>query len=1068
MDGEIEQIARRRRIWLASSGVALLLAAGTPAAADAVRIDAQPQGAQARITLTWPSPVAMRTEVRDGRLTLRFDRTVEADLAVLGQLDAFVGPPVLTEDRQSLGLPLQQGVTALAFVEGSLVTIELLRHGRAPVGALATGDAVPATPPPPAVAVRSGQHRGYSRLVFDWKQKVGYRVDRTDDGVVVTFNQPGEIDPRQLQRAYLRYLRGAGSERSGTETKVMLQTTPGSPVRDQQDGKRVVIDILAPVAEQAAAVAPPPAAPSAPPRIPSPPTPLPATTPPSSPAAITPASAVPASAQEKPVEPAELRLDWGVPTAGAVFSQGDTLWVVFDRPSQRDTAALTQAARGAVQHIDQQPDARATVLRLYLRNGLRPQLDRDGLAWVLRFSGDAPARPQPVQPQVDAGGEGGPRLILPVAEPGEPLALTDPSTGETIIVVPVIPLNAGLDRSWRYPQFALAETTQGIVVRPKIDTLRVRSLRDGVEVSSSDGLVLSVAPSTPGQTPPPGQTESLLMASEWNAPRGRSFAGQRQALERAVVDATPTARAPARLRLAQFLLGRGFALEAVGVLAVAAQQHPELPDQPRFRLLRGAAELLAGRNAEARDDLRQALATGGGNEARLWAAAARTAAGEPVEPADLALLPQWTTLMLSYPPEVRAPLAALLAEAAIDAGRLDEGQRLIEVGRAAGGSAGRRAQLSYLEGRRLEAAGDNAGALAAYATAAQLDPGRARAQSDLAGTLLQLRQQRIAPVEAVAKLDGLRYAWRGDAVEFEVLRHLGRLQIETGDYAAGLRTLKRAIGDHADLPGAAEATRQMAAAFEQLYLADGADRLPPVTALALWEEFQELTPPGEKGRLMTRRLADRLVAADLLDRAAALEEGLLPGAGASERAALGARMAEIRVLDGKPDAALSALRQTAATALPPDLQRRRGLSEAQALLLLGRQDEALAAVERDASLDAELLRSRVYRSRNDWPRAAATLRRIVEASRADEEPLDERRARDILDLAVALTLAGDAGQLAQIDSSYQAAMAATPLKDAFRLIAGTGPPPDANAAALAELVQRATAFRRSLEPTAGQ
>ncbi len=1084
MDGEIERIARRRRLVFGAGGLALLLAtAAAPAAADPVQVEVQPLGDQARITLSWPSPVSMRTEVRDGRLTLSFDREVDADLAPVSRLAAFVGPPVLAEARRTLGLPLRQGVTALAFAEDSLVTIELLRHGQTPAGPGATAGAPAATitgettaPPLPAVAVRSGQHRGYSRLVFDWKQKVGYRVERTGDGAVLIFDQPAEIDPRQLQRPYLKYLRGSSSARSDAETRVFLQTSPGSVIRDQRDGRNIVIDVLAPTPTEQAAVialgAPPPqplpaiAAPEppqasraeAPPPSPPPPPAPPAAAPPPPPLAAVPAAAHPA-------EPAVLRFEWGAPTAAAVFRRGDALWVVFDRPSQRDTAALAQAVRSAVQGIDQLPDPRATVLRIQPRGDLRPQVERDGLAWMIRLAGDVAPRPQPITPQVDAGDGGGGdgvRLMLPVAEPGEPLAVDDPSTAETIIVVPVIPLLAGIDRRWRYPQFALEETTQGIVVQSKIDSLRVRALRDGVEISSSDGLVLSTAAAAPA-----GAT-SLLKPAEWTAPRGTGFARQRQALERAIVDAEPTARAPARLRLAQFLLGRGFALEATGVLAVAAQQHPELPDQPRFRLLRGAAELLAGRNAEAGDDLRRALAAGGGDEARLWVAAARTAAGDPIAAANLALLPRWTALVLTYPPDLRAPLAALLAEAAVAGGRLDEAQKLLDVGRAAAGSAGMRARLSYLDGRRLETAGDTEAALAAYAAAAQLDPGRGRAQGELAGTLLQLGQQRLTPAEAVARLDGLRHTWRGDAVEFDVLRQLGRLQLETGDYAAGLRTLKRAVSDHADLPGAAEATRQMAAAFEQLFLAEGADRLPPITALAVWDEFRELTPPGEKGRLMIRRLADRLVAADLLDRAAALVEGLLPGAGAGERAALGARLAEIRILDGKPEAALATLQQTSAPALPPDVSRRRSLAQAQALLALGRQEEALAAIDKDAGLDAELLRARLYRSRNDWPRAATALRRIVEASRAVPEPLDERRARAILDLAVALTLAGDAEQLAQIDGDYRNTMAATPLKDAFRLLAGAGPPPGADAAALAELVERATAFRRSLDPAAGQ
>lgn len=1061
-----ETAASGTRALLAPGAIALLLATAAPGAADPVRVQITPQNDRTQITLIWPSPVGMRTEVRDGRLLLRFDRPVEADLAALANLPEFAGTPTTADGGRTLGFPLQQQVTALAYGEGSVITIDLLRRGLA-VSAAATADdarkaasagpaetaaQVAAPAPAPAIAVRSGQHRGYSRLIFDWKQPVGYRIEPAADGAVVVFDRPAEIDARQLQRPYLRYLSGGSSERSATETRIALRISPGATVRDKRDGRSVVIDILAPPA--GAAAVPSTAAPAA--QMPAPPPPAPVASPP--PAAAPPPAADAANrASAEEAAKTAIRLDWEGPAAAAVFRRGDALWAVFDRPSQRDTAALAEAAAAAVRRIDQLAHARATVLRIETRGALRPRLERDGLAWVIRFTADPPPASQPIRPVADAGGDEGPRLLLPVAEPGEPLALDDAATGETMVVVPVMPLAASIERRWQYPQFQLAETVQGIVVQPKIDTLRVRSLRDGVEISSSDGLAISLAA-------PPVAAEPLLRGQDWTAPRGSSFVTQRQALERAVVNAPPDARAPARLRLAQFLLGRGFALEAIGVLEVAAQQHPEMATTPRFLLLRGAAQLLAGRIGGARDDFRQARAAGGGDEVRLWAAAAQAAQGEAVSASELALLPAWTTVTRSYPPDLRGPLAAWLAEAAIEGGQPGFGQQFIDIGRTAATSAEARARLSCLEGRRDEKAGNIEGALAAYETAAKLDPRRGRAQGELARTLLQRRQDRISAAEAAAALDGLRHAWRGDALEFQILRELGRLQLETGDYPAGLRTLKLAVSEHPELPGAAEATRQMAAVFEHLYLGGAADQLPPVAALALWEEFEELTPPGDKGREMIRRLAERLVAVDLLDRAASLLESLLANASAAERGALGLRLAEIRTADGKPEAALDALRQTAAPGLAAELRRTRALAQGRALLALGRPDEALAAVEQDGGIDAELLRARVFRSRGDWPRAAAALRRIIETARVEAAPLDERRARDVLDLAVALTLAGDNAQLAQLDADYRGGMAATPLKDAFQLLAGTVPPPGADAAALAELVERAAAFRRSLVP----
>jgi hypothetical protein len=130
----------------------------------------------------------------------------------------------------------------------------------------------------------------------------------------------------------------------------------------------------------------------------------------------------------------------------------------------------------------------------------------------------------------------------------------------------------------------LPASLQGIVVEPLIDTLRVRSLRDGVELTSADGLALS--PPAEGGTAdirPAAMTEveRLLDVQDWTDGPASSFAARRQALERAAIDSVGAERERNRLRLAQFLLGQRFAAEALGVLTLAAEERP--PASPRNR-----------------------------------------------------------------------------------------------------------------------------------------------------------------------------------------------------------------------------------------------------------------------------------------------------------------------------------------------------------------------------------------------------------------------------------------------------------------------------------------------------
>ena len=648
-------------------------------------------------------------------------------------------------------------------------------------------------------------------------------------------------------------------------------------------------------------------------------------------------------------------------------------------------------------------------------------------------------------------------------EPGLPIAITDPEFGDTIIVVPVIPLAGRVAVTYTYPQFSLPASLQGIVVQPLIDTLRVRSLHDGVELSSSDGLVLSPAASTAssgiGRQAATTEGDRLLDARDWTERSRASFTARRQALERAVIDSDGAERERNRLRLAQFLLGQRFATEALGVLTLAAEQRPVIVGEPKFLLLRGAARLLAGRGSEARDDLSRAAASGV-DEAELWSAAVRASAGEPAH--ELPRLARWTAIAADYPAALRGPLTLWLAEAAV-AGGSSEAEQLIEAARAEAKSAEDRSQIALLEGLRQQNSGNIEAALADFERAARMDPRRGRARAELERTLLLRKQDRLSPEQAIAALEALRFAWRGDQIEYRLLRELGRLYLQVGDYPTGLRTLKVAASDFPGIPGAAETTGEMSRAFEQLFLEGRADQLPPLTALALYEEFKELTPVGDKGSEMLRRLADRLVRADLLDQSASLLDGLLPHVAPSEKARLGAQLSEIRLRDGKPEAALADLQRTTAPGLPAELQQRRTLAQARALMALGRGDAALAALGRDSSVDAELLRAKVHRDRGDWEQTAASLRRVIERAREGATtPLGEQQARDVLDLAVALTLGGSDSQLAELEREYGTAMAATPLKDAFRLLAGGTARASADAAALADLVERAMAFRRSL------
>src|SRR3546814_13655683 len=86
--------------------------------------------------------------------------------------------------------------------------------------------------------------------------------------------------------------------------------------------------------------------------------------------------------------------------------------------------------------------------------------------------------------------------------------------------------------------------------------------------------------------------------------------------------------------------------------------------------------------------------------------------------------------------------------------------------------------------------------------------------------------------------------------------------------------------------------------FAKLFLDGGAQSLPPLTALALYYDYRELTPPGPEGDEIISKLADRLVSVDLLNRAAELiEHQITYRLRGDARAKAGARLAVVYLLD---------------------------------------------------------------------------------------------------------------------------------------------------------------------------
>jgi tetratricopeptide (TPR) repeat protein len=340
---------------------------------------------------------------------------------------------------------------------------------------------------------------------------------------------------------------------------------------------------------------------------------------------------------------------------------------------------------------------------------------------------------------------------------------------------------------------------------------------------------------------------------------------------------------------------------------------------------------------------------------------------------------------------------------------------------------------------------------------------------------MEMKENRLTPQQATARIEQLRYVWRGDDLEFAVLRKLGELALDSGDIRKGLRSLRDLIALKPDSREVTAVNRQMANALQRFFLQGGANQMTPVAAIGLFNEFRSLVPESQAGDAMLRNLADRLIKVDLLDQAADLLDyqikNRLQG---SAKAETGARLAFTRLLDSKPEGALTALTETDLPDIPVELARDRNRLAARALADLGRAPEALSRIADDPSADADTLRAEINWKIGDWAAAAKALSRFMgEAPQGDAEVPDDQ-ARAVVRYAAALALAGDQGGLDSVRTKFGAAMAKGPYKDIFAVLASdrAGPMGDvrdiqARLATTAPFDSFLSAYRQRFGGTAG-
>ena len=714
-----------------------------------------------------------------------------------------------------------------------------------------------------------------------------------------------------------------------------------------------------------------------------------------------------------------LTFSFASPVPAALFRRADVAWLVFDSVDPINIEPIRREGGSIIADVNQTRLAKGQAIRIRFN---RPQLaslrsgDEAGTGrnWVVMFADSVQTPAQPLAAVRNISDPGNATVAVPFSNPGLLHRLVDPDAGDALIVVTAPPPVRGFVKRQDFVEFSLLESAQGVVIAPNSDEIAVDVAPDKITLSRPGGLTLS-SPNAATQHAS-AAVRPILDLSEWRRNQQQPFDERLDQLINDTAQSTGSQRATARLDLARFYLARGLYPEAKATLDLVLEDTKPGQDSRDVLMAHAIAGILMGRPDQALKQLANPV-IGGSADVQLWKALAYARQEKWAEAREK--FKNVEAAVTSLPVELQRMAVAQAMRASLEAKDFS-------------GAAARGSELELLDippemkpsvlvmqARLDQALGRETDALSKYDEVVASSDRPSASEAKLLAIELRQKRGEISQDKALRELETLAVTWRGDSIELRTLQLLARIYSELGRYNDALSTARMAT----DLQSNSEVARQIqdeaAALFSQIFLGPKGDNLPLIDALAMFYEYRELTPIGSRGDEMIRRLADRLVAVDLLDQASQLlqyqVDHRLEGAA---RAQVASRLAMVYLMNRKPERAIAALGSTRIADLAGELRQQRLLLQARAESDVGRRDFALDIIANVGGREAIRLRSDIYWAARRWREASEQIELYYGDRWRDFTPLNAQEKGDVIRAVLGYALAEDALGLARFREKY--------------------------------------------------
>ncbi len=934
------------------------------------------------------------------------------------------------------------------------------------------------------VNVRFGKHSEYERLVFEWPSSApDYKLEKLEEGFTLNFPAGIVLDTSKISGADSVFIKEFKIQ-SPREVMVLLNVY--DTLQDVKLGNKIIFDIYGDPEKALEAAIPQPSSEKQ--NIPEPLSPAPQVDEqsieniePASEGKDPPAAESTPESEKQTALADEIRSQISPPpqtilgkaqqnadeTEPHAFVLSSTdglrmtaykrfgfLWILInsiDIPIEPFIEGENAEQFGALTRYEV-ADGTATLWQMNMPENFFITGEGGSLYWRIIFSTgfrENTITPSvPIKQNVQTNDVRSGQVFFPTTSEKSIVTFKDPLAGDTIKAVVVDTSEVYSDTTYEFVDFKALLSPVGLAFLQKNPSLDVTETAEGIIVKSDQGLVLTkptdVSKVITEKSAPKAELDNqLFQFREWQMGPESALEENQRLLLSALRGKSQSGQAERLLTLSKLNLSHGRGVEAKGLAENASNILPQLERSPPFLALRGAASHLAGQHDLAIRDLAHP-ALDDYAEISFWKAATLAHLGDWQQAIET--LPNNFSALYTYPDRISMPLTLTLTEIALRDGDTDKGEMLLAALEPKAGKLSESHQngVKYLKGEILRQNNETEEAIAIWTKLSEEEDPLYRTKSELALVALGRSDETVSEKDAVNRLENLRFVWRGDDLELQVLRQLGLSEIEAEKYVDGFKTLRDTVVLSANNQLNDTVTNLMMETYENLFLTDKLEEVSPMDAAMLYEEFRELTPTGDKGDRLVARLAERLVDANLLGRAVKLLAYQLDYRLSGEDAINTAlRMASIQIMDSRPEDALMTISKAEVLLNRADFPNKT-LKQTDLNLLKAR---ALSDAE-DVSGALELLQNMappsndIFRLEADiawksgrWNDAAAALRQLTLTSEFDtDDNLTEEEAQLLLNYAITLNLSDQRMTLRNIRERHLDQMQMTAKGELFEVI----------------------------------